>query len=967
MAEYRREGSFLAGGILAMASLVTCLTTGPEALSQELPPRFSRPGLDGQIHESEPHDSLRFSGAGHTFQGDWKVTGSLSRRDWRPGDDLSVQVSLQVDPGYLAAMEKAKLPVSQFVLLVTAERTFDATGWMRLPSDERMSTLLTPAGLAIEGGIQGAVTTRYGYPFKTPLDEYLTTAVPTATRSSQGPVVRFTATPRLPADLPPGIYRLRFDLGVKSGTRVLNLNGFGFASRPFSDQAGTICYFYSPPIPAGGRDVAGLPVDGARIQPRAAWTLLSRYNSNGYAGVVADEDRGRFALSGRSIIQDEVILPLSDDNGARLSYSLEPTFPADAIDPYVNVPWNWQSGELTVDVTGPDGVTLHLGTKPFVEKGGYGPTTKSPAFTAWKPSAYGRHTVVARGWIADQWGNRVEGGGTYRFWIAKRMTMATATFQGMPYPVGTKYGRDIAFSPPVPAQVEVTATLYPSSDVALAKSLSYSGSANAAGVFGAAQGMQSFVLDAPGEYHASILARYTDRSGHLWVCAMRHAGVVYPEDSTVIAHGKKILIDGKFVDRGETKFEGYVDPDGTNHLAHITAPYNAGDVILIAAEGQGANKIEPVFTYQRKGQDLPWDPKLNGVGVTNLFIRTSNGYSPHLFPEFITDMEYYYGAAPRPGFMSRFVVGESNVRAPYWPTSPNAFGGQIGASPNGDTPGDIYRLLGSVVLRDKGSAPAYAGYIGSAFILPKGTVNNRVVAPGAEDLIGSDGSRARFFLVGLRPGMAYEVGATFAPALQIDPILPVSIHFVLTYPDGRTKTADGVGDRFGSFVGAERWPLDVAGVYRYTVEGSWDSHVGRMPGLPATGGEFYVYRKERPTGAAGLNLDLPVQSPFSPIAGLKIAGTSSAKVVRYALLTPGAVIEQGEIPVDSGRFSYQFDPGAVHARIPIYDVVSVTTGKPQIGRVIHLTFFSEESGPDGTKFFDFARVILRGTEAVWTR
>ena len=57
----------------------------------------------------------------------------------------------------------------------------------------------------------------------------------------------------------------------------------------------------------------------------------------------------------------------------------------------------------------------------------------------------------------------------------------------------------------------------------------------------------------------------------------------------------------------------------------------------------------------------------------------------------------------------------------------------------------------------------------------------------------------------------------------------------------------------------------------------------------------------------------------------------------------------------------------MHAKIPIYDVVSITTGKPQIGRVVHLTFFSEESAPDGTKFFDFARVILRGTEAVWTR
>ena len=85
-------------------------------------------------------------------------------------------------------------------------------------------------------------------------------------------------------------------------------------------------------------------------------------------------------------------------------------------------------------------------------------------------AAYGRYTVIATGWIADMDGRRYEGGGTYRFWIAKRMTLATATFQGQPYPVGSSYGRDIQFNPAVPADVQVTATLYPNSDPARAKS-----------------------------------------------------------------------------------------------------------------------------------------------------------------------------------------------------------------------------------------------------------------------------------------------------------------------------------------------------------------------------------------------------------------------------------------------------------------------------------------------------------------
>ncbi|MDO8835515.1 MAG: M4 family metallopeptidase, partial [Vicinamibacterales bacterium] len=567
----------------------------------------------------------------------------------------------------------------------------------------------------------------------------------------------------------------------------------------------------------------------------------------------------------------------------------------------------------------------------------------------------------------DAAGRRYEGGGTYRFWIAKRMTLATATFQGQPYPVGASYGRDIQFNPAVPADVTVTADLYPNSDATNVRTLTYAGKASAAGLFGAAQGMKAFPLNAPGEYHAKILATYTDADGHVWVSTMRHAGVVYPEASPVIARGKKIAIGGKYVDRGETHFEGHVHENGDQHLAHITFPYLAGDMILIGSEGQGANKIEPVLTYQMAGDTSPWNTRLNGVGTTNLVIKTSNNYSPHLYPEYITDFEYYYGAAPRPGFMGRFLVGDSNVRAPYWAVSPNSFGGQIGASPNGDVPGDIYRLLGGVVLRRAGAAPMYSGYIASAVLLPKGTNNTRISAPGSEDLIGATGERARLFLVGLRPGTAFEAGSSFRPALQIDPLVPAAITFTLHYPDGRTQTTVGTGDSFGSFAGPSAWPLDVPGVYRYQVHGTWNGHTGRMPGLPDSGGYFFVYSKSKPAGVTGLRIDGSAHRTFSATAGATISGRTGGSRVYFTLLTPGAVIDQGELAVTGGTFEYRFDPVAVHAKAPIYDIVSITTGKPLIGRVIHLTFFADEPAPDGSRFFDVARVILRGTTLLAAR
>jgi len=534
------------------------------------------------------------------------------------------------------------------------------------------------------------------------------------------------------------------------------------------------------------------------------WTLLANYNSNGYYGVVADEDQQRFALSNRNIISDDVILPLYDGNGKKLSYTLEPQFPCDTIELRSNIPWDFTKGEYSVQITAPDGSTTDLGVSPWVGNTGQWPTTKKKALTAWQPPAYGYYTVTAIGWVRDVWGNRYEGGGTCHFWIANRMTMATATFQGMPYAVGGRYGRDMAFNPPLPADVEVTATLIPYSDRAQSKTLHYTGKANFAGIYGSAQGMQPLAFTAPGEYCAKVLAKAVDSKGNLWVSSMRHAGVVYPPDTPIVAHGKKVTVGTKYLERGETNLEGYIAPNGDQHLQHINFPYNAGDVLLIATEGQGANKIEPVLTFDYKDNPLPYPSRLQTIGITNIQLQTSNGLSPHMFPEYITTLAYYYGAAPRPGFMARFLVAEDGTRAPYWPTTNTNAGGQINASVNGDTVGDIYRLIGGVVIRKPGETPLYAGYVASAFMLPPGSNNNRVIAPGSEDVLGPAGLKGRVFLVGTRPGMMYDTSATFAPAVQIDPILPVNVTFTLDYPDGRRVTAQGAGDANGSFVGAER-------------------------------------------------------------------------------------------------------------------------------------------------------------------
>jgi hypothetical protein len=891
--------------------------------------------------------------------GDWSASVEVGPAAWTPGQTLHVHAELSPPSGLARVFGADGHPPQSLLVLVTAERTFDADGWLRLPSDEGMSTLLTPSGLPIEGGVQGPVTDRFGYPFKTPVDvlvEHPFSSWPD----------KFDVPVTLPADLPPGLYRLRFDFGVRTKNGILSLYGGSLGTRPFRPARGS--YLYSQLFPASGVDARGRTIDATALQARLPFVLLARYNSNGYQGVVADEDQGRFNLSSRNLIQDDVVLPLYGNEGTwKYSYSLEPTLPFNAIDPYSNIDWDFTKGELGAEITNPDGsVTTIPATRIVGATDDGNPTTRSPALTSWQPPAYGQYAVKLTGWIADKHGRHYQGGGTYRFWIARRMTFATATFQGNAYAVGYKYGRDMAFNPPLPADVTMTTTIYPGSDPAQARTSQCAGKATRGGIFGAAQGMVQVTLDAPGEYAAHILATATDAQGHLWVSTMRHAGVIYPVPSTIEAHGKKLWIGNTWVDRGNTGREGHksTDPYGQDQLEHIAFPYHPNDVLLIASDGGGANKIEPVLVWAAAGEDMAWDWNLAGIGTTNLMIRTSNGLSPHLFPEYVTDREYYYASAARPGFMPRFLVGESNVRAPYWSTSPNYFGGQIAASSNGDLPGDLYRLIGGVVKADQGQAAAYAGYLASAALLPRGTNDNRIIAPGAEDITGPTGAKARFFLVGYRPGMALPAGASWRPAIQVDPQVPAAIHLVLTFPDGTTQTVDGTADAGGSFAGPTAYPLTQAGIYRYQLSATWNGFEGRMPGLPDSGGEFYVYTVPKPAGAAGLTVDLPELSTFPATGPLVVTGHSSAATVRYALIMPGAVLRQADAPVVGGAFTLSIDPAELHRLVPIYDTHSVTDGHAMLGRVLHLTFMAQETAPDGAKFWDFHRVVVRGTTAV---
>jgi len=212
--------------------------------------------------------------------------------------------------------------------------------------------------------------------------------------------------------------------------------------------------------------------------------------------------------------------------------------------------------------------------------------------------------------------------------------------------------------------------------------------------------------------------------------------------------------------------------------------------------------------------------------------------------------------------------------------------------------------------------------------------------------------------------MVYETGTSFTPVAQIDPVLPATVLFILTYPDGRQVTTQGTGDSFGSFAGKDKWLMDVPGVYRFWMEADWGGFKGYMSGLPFSGGELYVIEKERPSLPSTLKLNVAEQSAFQAQKSLTISGSSTASEVHYAAVTPGAVVDVGILDVSQGKFQYLFDPAAINRNVPTYDTKNLVTGKPEIMDVVQLTFFAKEVAADGGSYHAFIRLIIRGTTVI---
>ena len=244
---------------------------------------------------------IRFGDKGYTELGEWSGRGHRERFPVAAGDAAEsdrAAADRRRAPGGHRAEEHPRgrlLPAGD-----GRAHLRRATAGCGLPSDERMSTLLTPTGLPIEGGVQGAVTNRFGYGFRTPVDQFVTRTLAQAQQLSDGArEVDFNVPNRCcrttcrRASTACGWISASPRARAATTASTARRSPCGRSSRAARPNRTSTRRPFRP----SGIHVSGNPVDGAEIQPRMPWVMLDNYNSNGYRGVVADEDKPHFGLS----------------------------------------------------------------------------------------------------------------------------------------------------------------------------------------------------------------------------------------------------------------------------------------------------------------------------------------------------------------------------------------------------------------------------------------------------------------------------------------------------------------------------------------------------------------------------------------------------------------------------------------------------------------------------------------------
>ena len=756
-------------------------------------------------------------------------------------------------------------------------------------------------------------------------------------------------------------------------------------------------------------------VVGSPAQPRVAWTLFHDVEGYGQSGLLAQEDTAHLGLLNRVRYPTPLVLLPG-------RYSVNPGMPSlfpeaglagvfigeGTVVSEVRHYFDFHRGSADGVLVGPDGTRTDLGRLAFAGSGTTGPVLNNGGFRV-SLEQTGEYEFRLTGTLFDRFGRRYEAGGTYRFTIAMPLSFSTPVKPGTNFIAGARFPASAHVNPPLPADVQVEVTYLPQSDPSRAVSRCFEGRANRFGHYYPAG--PPLEMDEPGEYRSLVSARFVDAAGTLWQASQASAGVIAEEEPDLILHGGRTFISppngdlphyGGY-DRYQLDYEGgssYLEKETLSQFDH-TFPYHSGDTLFVATTYPFESVVGAVLSmearsrslaarlvraYNPEGRELGYPitprwrtlellPDVFKFGEDNfgyhriseqepdhLPILSANrdGLHPLVFPDGNLLEAYSYMSVVRPGFQVLSLAFAGSFMGPCWIVSPNPYGGQINTSPNGDLPGDIYRIMAGLVVKDRETGRNYYdAYAAAISTLPVGSYSTSVSAPGTRSLLDVNG-RSFPYMMGMDTSDVFMVGHPMMLGGTVMPPVAANVTITVTRPDGTQDLLQGRSNRLGGFPPPRAVDVPLPGAYRVSVEVERDGVVGDVVG--SGDGEFYhfaIFENEPEL----LEVDLPPMSVVAPGDEVVIPvcwpNTLEATRITYSVMMPGAVLDEGVTDVAGGCHEFSFSPERAAIQFPYIDTVDYATGEHVYADTIVFTYLFE-GRDDDRAVFDATRIILRG-------
>jgi hypothetical protein len=689
-------------------------------------------------------------------------------------------------------------------------------------------------------------------------------------------------------------------------------------------------------------------------------------------------------------------------------------------------------GMVTVRVRRPDGRVDDLGTHRLRSWIPGGATTLAPALD-YDFDAYGRYEVRMTGEMFDRYGNRYAAGGTYEVWVAVPITFTTGFKPGTPAVVGRAIPTAATLNPPLPADVTATVRFYPGTDPAAVREVVQTGRAQRFGYFAPDASQPVALSDVPGEYFVDLFATHTDERGVVYMGNLRNAAPVLPEarDRTLVVRGmpdayrirtdreRAGILDGGYLHgenqgvflapehSGETLFFNgaghYLQAihlaahvaEPTGRLARMLRAEFPPAIIRITQDPAHAGRVFDSWSRFPVGA-LPlrtYAKTLDRTDYLPLLSTTDRGYSPFEYPERVNRRGYYYLSTVRPGFPVFFTVADSTTYDNYWHTNLIAdYFRTLGAPGKGDQPGDVYWTVMSALYADAVAGTADYGTYGSGgAALPLGDYAARDARPFAAPIARINGVDLRIYAgAGPAPGVLYETGAIKGVGSIAVPMAPHDVAIAIRRPDGGVLECRGRADDLGVFA-CPNGPLvvDVPGVYRVQTAFSENGRTGTTVGSRAGAYNVYAVAKDSPFAVrfdASMprrvdgDRELPVTGAVTPILR---AGTAF-----YSVVAPGILLDEGEVPLERGRFAFHVLPAELNAEFPnVHDEtpsdavvtphragLSALAGfvgelvygrpRPKLSDTIEVVVFAQGTDDAGKPATAGAKFVLRGDRVI---